>query len=190
MGAAAGVRADQDPSALVPGQLRRGQPGGLDVVGGGVRPGVPGPQHDREGLPVPAGPVLGPAVIGWKPKGFFQMAEACSLSVSRRLGKLGDPGLPACRWRDARGSEPPGEVGAVSGSIGLSAGNGSGGSGSSDRGSSTDSGDGNGNSACGYTEMCNSPTWRLPPPTEQQVVMLSTRNPRAGSRGSRNSAGR
>jgi hypothetical protein len=32
--------------------------------------------------------------------------------------------------------------------------------------------------AGGETEMCDSPTWRLPPPTEQQVVMLSTRNPR------------
>jgi hypothetical protein len=60
VGAAAGVSADQDPPAEPAGQLRQGQPGRLDVVGGGVRPGVPVPQHDREGLAVPALAVAGP----------------------------------------------------------------------------------------------------------------------------------
>jgi hypothetical protein len=36
MGAAAGVSADQHPPPQVAGQLRHAQPGGLDVVGGGV----------------------------------------------------------------------------------------------------------------------------------------------------------
>src|ERR1035438_4431028 len=102
------VGADQDPAAQAPGQLRQGEPGGLDVVGGGVAAGVPGPQHDREGLAVPAGTVIGPAglrmgaevplpdrqgrvfppagagsgqaVIGWKPKVRFQVGMAWSFS--------------------------------------------------------------------------------------------------------------
>jgi hypothetical protein len=60
VGAAPGVRADQRPAPQAAGQLGQGQPGGLDVVGGGVRAGVPGSEHDREGLPVPGGPVVGP----------------------------------------------------------------------------------------------------------------------------------
>ena len=43
----------------VPGQLRQREPGRLDVVGGGVRPGAPRPQHDGQRLPVPVGAVVG-----------------------------------------------------------------------------------------------------------------------------------
>jgi hypothetical protein len=58
-GAAAGAGADQHPAAQVPGQLRQRQAGRLDMAGRRVRPGVSRSQHDREGLPVPAGPVVG-----------------------------------------------------------------------------------------------------------------------------------
>jgi hypothetical protein len=45
MGAAAGIGPDQHPAPHVPGQLGQGQPGGLDVIGGGAparrsRPGA------------------------------------------------------------------------------------------------------------------------------------------------------
>ena len=40
MGAAAGVGADQHPAAQAAGQLGERQPGHLDVVGGGIGPGV------------------------------------------------------------------------------------------------------------------------------------------------------
>jgi hypothetical protein len=57
------------------------EPGGLDVVGGGVRPGVPAAEHDGQRLPVPARAVVGPGVIGWnRPKGFFQVG-ACPLCL-------------------------------------------------------------------------------------------------------------
>ena len=59
MGAAAGVGADQHPPPQVAGQLRQRQPGHLDVLGGGVRPGVPGPQHDGQRLPGALGAVVG-----------------------------------------------------------------------------------------------------------------------------------
>jgi hypothetical protein len=56
VGAAAGVGPDQDPAPQVAGQLRQGEPGGLDVVGRGVRAGVPGPPHEGSGSPDPLGP--------------------------------------------------------------------------------------------------------------------------------------
>jgi hypothetical protein len=54
------VGADQDPAAQAPGQPRQGQADDLDVVGGGVAAGVPGPQHDHERLAAPALLVIGP----------------------------------------------------------------------------------------------------------------------------------
>ena len=59
MRAACGVGADQDPAAQVPGQLGQRQPGCLDVVSDGVGAGAAGPQHDREGFPVPCCAVVG-----------------------------------------------------------------------------------------------------------------------------------
>lgn len=43
-----------------PRQLGQGQPRCLHVVRGSVRPGVPGPQHDGQRLPVPLLAVVGP----------------------------------------------------------------------------------------------------------------------------------
>jgi hypothetical protein len=57
--AAAGVGAEQDLAAQLPRQLRQCEPGRLDVVGGGVRPGASVPEHDREGLAVPGYAVVG-----------------------------------------------------------------------------------------------------------------------------------
>jgi hypothetical protein len=50
MGAAAGVSPDQHPAPQVLRQLGEGEPDGADVVGGGVGPGVPRPQHDGQRL--------------------------------------------------------------------------------------------------------------------------------------------
>jgi hypothetical protein len=59
--------------------------------------------------PFPPAPCSAQAVIGWKPKDFFQVAEACSLSVSRRFAgvrrprpwrrSLGDGGHPRTATR-------------------------------------------------------------------------------------------
>jgi hypothetical protein len=51
VGAAAGISADQHPAPQVAGQLRQREPGGLDVVAGGVGARVPRPQHDSQRLP-------------------------------------------------------------------------------------------------------------------------------------------
>src|SRR5690606_10856353 len=59
MGAAAGVGADQYLSAALLGELGQGKPGGVDVIGGGVGPGVSGSQQQGQGF---AGAVL--AVVG------------------------------------------------------------------------------------------------------------------------------
>lgn len=48
---AAGVSPDQHLLAQVPGQLGQREPGGLDVVGGGVRAGVPGSQGQGQRFP-------------------------------------------------------------------------------------------------------------------------------------------
>ena len=63
--------ADQDPAPQVARQLGQRQPGRLDVVGGGVRPGVPGPQHDGQRLPVPAGAVVGEGGHGMEAEGLL-----------------------------------------------------------------------------------------------------------------------
>ena len=42
-------------------------------------PRVPGPEHDREGLAVPGGAVVGPGGHGMEP--FFQVDAACSKRV-------------------------------------------------------------------------------------------------------------
>ena len=52
--------ADQHLPPQVTGQLGEREPGGLDMVGGGVGAGVPGAQHDGQGLPVPVCAVVGP----------------------------------------------------------------------------------------------------------------------------------
>ena len=59
VGAAAGVGADQHPPPRSAGQLRQREPGHLDVLGRGVRPGVPGAQHDGQRLPARPGAVVG-----------------------------------------------------------------------------------------------------------------------------------
>ena len=56
---AAGVGADQHPAAPAGRQLRQGQARRLDVVGGGVRPGVAGAQQDGQRLAGSAGAVVG-----------------------------------------------------------------------------------------------------------------------------------
>ena len=43
-------------------------------------PGVPGPQHDGQRLPVPVCAVVGPGGHRMKPKVFFQVGAACSFS--------------------------------------------------------------------------------------------------------------
>jgi len=48
VGAAAGVGPDQHPPPQPGRQLGHRQPGGLDVVGGGVRPGIAGPEQDGQ----------------------------------------------------------------------------------------------------------------------------------------------
>ena len=69
--AASGVGPDQCPAAQPPGQLRQREPGGLDVVGGGVRARVPGAQHDRERFPVPAVALIGPGGHGVEAEGLL-----------------------------------------------------------------------------------------------------------------------
>ena len=71
MGAAAGVSADQHPPPQAAGQLRQGQPGRLDVIGGRVRPGVPGPQHDGQRLTGPPGAVVGEDGQGMEAEGLL-----------------------------------------------------------------------------------------------------------------------
>ena len=63
--AAAGIGPDQYLAAQLARELGQREPGGLDVVRGGVRPGVPGPEHDGQRLPVPAVPWSAQAVSGW-----------------------------------------------------------------------------------------------------------------------------
>jgi hypothetical protein len=58
MGTATGVRADQHPAMQPPGQLGQRQPGHLDVLGCGVDPGVPGPQHDGQCSPARSSDVV------------------------------------------------------------------------------------------------------------------------------------
>ena len=48
---AAGIGAHERVHPLRGGRLRERELGGLDVVGGGVRAGIAGPEHDRERLP-------------------------------------------------------------------------------------------------------------------------------------------
>ena len=55
-------------------------PGRLDVVGGGVRPCVPGAQDDGQRLPVPVCPVVGPGGHRVEPNVFFPVGAACSFS--------------------------------------------------------------------------------------------------------------
>ena len=78
---AAGVGPDRDLPPQVTRELRDREPGRLDAIGGGVGVGVPGPEHDREGFPVPGRAVVGQAVTGCpRPKVFFQVGAACSFS--------------------------------------------------------------------------------------------------------------
>lgn len=60
MRAAAGISADQDLAPQVPRKLGEREPGRLDVIGRGVRPGIPRPQHDGQRVPVPGRAVVGP----------------------------------------------------------------------------------------------------------------------------------
>jgi mannose-6-phosphate isomerase-like protein (cupin superfamily) len=89
VGAAAGIGADQHPAPQPAGQLGQGQPGGLDVVAGGVRPGVAGPQHDGQRLPA-AVAVVGEAgqrveAPGLLPRGsgLFLVEQAVTIVASR-----------------------------------------------------------------------------------------------------------
>jgi hypothetical protein len=45
-----------------------------------LEPAFPGRSAMASGSPFPASPWSAQAVIGWKPKVFFQVGEACSLS--------------------------------------------------------------------------------------------------------------
>ncbi len=59
LGAAAAVGADQHPAPQVAGQLGHREPGRLDMVRGGIRPGVARPQHDGQRLSGPGGAMVG-----------------------------------------------------------------------------------------------------------------------------------
>jgi hypothetical protein len=62
--------------AQLPGQLGEGEPGGLNVVGGGIGAGVPGTEHDGQRLPVPACAVIGPGGHWMMPEGFRPGGQA------------------------------------------------------------------------------------------------------------------
>jgi len=64
--AAAGIGADKHLAAQLTRQLRQRQPGSLDMVSSGVRPGAARPQHDGQRLPVSAGAVVGEGGHGVK----------------------------------------------------------------------------------------------------------------------------
>ena len=67
--AAAGIGADQDLAAQLARELREREPGRLDMVGAGVRPGVPRAEHDGQRLPGPVRPVIGPGGHGMEAEG-------------------------------------------------------------------------------------------------------------------------
>jgi hypothetical protein len=69
VGPAAGVRPGQHLAPGAGGELGQGQPHRLDVVGGGVRPGVPGPERDGQGLAGPGLAVVGEHREGMEPVG-------------------------------------------------------------------------------------------------------------------------
>jgi hypothetical protein len=66
--AAAGIGADQNLAAQ---ELREREPGRLDMVGGGVRPGIAGPEHDGQRLPVAGFAVVGPGGHGVMTEGLL-----------------------------------------------------------------------------------------------------------------------
>ncbi len=83
MGAAAGVGADQHPATQLAWQLGQGQPGGLDMVGGGVRSGVPGPEQDGQRLARPVRAVIGEDGQGMEAPGFLPRGSGLFLVRAR-----------------------------------------------------------------------------------------------------------
>ena len=69
--ASAGVSADQYLPPHLARQLRQRQPGRLDVIGGGVGPGVAGPEHDGQRLAGPVAAVVGEHGQGMESPGFL-----------------------------------------------------------------------------------------------------------------------
>ena len=92
------------------GQPRQRQPGGLDVVRGGIRARVAWVQHDASGSPYPSGPWSAQAVIGWNPNVFFHVGAACSFSewaVTIVASKSTATSLPSPPGRPARPAPTP-----------------------------------------------------------------------------------
>ena len=69
--AAAGIGADQHPPPQLAGQLGQRQPGSLDVIGGGVGPGVARPQHDGQRFPGAFWTVVGEGGQRVEPEGLL-----------------------------------------------------------------------------------------------------------------------
>ena len=129
VGAVAGIRADQHPAPHVAGQLRQGQPGGLDVIGCGVRAAVPGAQHDSQRLTRAFRAVISEngqrvMAVGFLPRGHGLLlvragGHDCRVDVDRdqaavRAGRgiTGQfPGpRPGCGPRGADGLQCPGRI--------------------------------------------------------------------------------
>ena len=60
-----------DLAAQLARELREREPGRLDMVGGGVRPGVAGPEHEGQRLPVAVCAVVGPGGHGVMAEGLL-----------------------------------------------------------------------------------------------------------------------
>jgi hypothetical protein len=71
MRAAAGIGADQHPPPQLAGQLGQRQPGHLDMLRRGIRPGVPGAQQNGQRLPARSGAVVGERGRRMKPIGLL-----------------------------------------------------------------------------------------------------------------------
>ena len=69
-----------------------------DVVGGGVRAGVPGPQHDRQGLPGPVG-----AVVEERAQGESAWGAVTALPLSRFPRPLTEPAVRLSTQRALHG---------------------------------------------------------------------------------------
>ena len=87
MGAAAGIGADQHPPPRDCGELGESSAGRGDVVGGGVRPGVAGAEHDGQRLPGSFRAVISKHSQGVEPVGFLPRRRGLLL-----IGVHGDDG--------------------------------------------------------------------------------------------------
>jgi hypothetical protein len=86
-GAAAGIGADQHPPPRGCGELGESSAGRGDVVGGGVRPGLAGAEHDGQPLPGSFRAVISKDSQGVEPVGFLPRRRGLLL-----IGVHGDDG--------------------------------------------------------------------------------------------------